>query len=301
MLRLFSCAYGFSTSSDFARYVCVCNSYSASVELTGDRVKDMSECTTTFRQYHALRLRSAMPAIVLAGVSVFAMSFSLSVLFDKYDDVLEIGLFSAAVSLFLFALAMIVHETFRRLAIVGFTRFVGTDEVVKKRSAIPDVLGLFVIEAVLIFQNSYLWEAGLASWHSRRCVQAEQYEDALAWADEYVRLAPRSPEAYHNRAAVQLKLGEAGLALADYIRAANVDQTRWDTVELLLDQLIEHEKAELFWKIYDLAQPHHAKHAAHYLSSRRDLPNRPPGFPAPADAEPKGTEPHEPDESGQLV
>jgi tetratricopeptide (TPR) repeat protein len=157
------------------------------------------------------------------------------------------------------------------------------------------------VDIVVVIQHVDLWKTGLASWHSRRCVQAERYEDALAWADEYLRFAPRSPEAYHNRAAVYSKLDESELALADYIRAADVDQTRWDTVELLLDQLIEHERAELFWKIYDLAQPHHAKHAAHYLSTRRDLPNRPPGVAAPADAEPKGTEPHEPDESGQLV
>ena len=132
-------------------------------------------------------------------------------------------------------------------------------------------------------------------------MQAEQYEDALAWGDEYLRSAPRSSEAYHNRAVVYSRLDEAELALADYIRAANVDQTRWDTVELLLDQLIKHEKTESFWKVYDFAESHHTLHAVNYLSSRRNLPERPAGVSSPTDPTSQRTEPHESDEPGQLV
>lgn len=261
----------------------------------------MSECTATFRQYHTRHFWGVLPGSVFAGFSVLVLGLSIDVLFGRYETLSKVFLWSVSVTVGWSAYGFVHFEVFRRVGHPTVRRLRTTDgKVPWRRKCIP-ILAICFVDIVVVIQHVDLWKTGLASWHSRRCVQAERYEDALAWADEYLRFAPRSPEAYHNRAAVYSKLDESELALADYIRAADVDQTRWDTVELLLDQLIEHERAELFWKIYDLAQPHHAKHAAHYLSTRRDLPNRPPGVAAPADAEPKGTEPHEPDESGQLV
>jgi len=261
----------------------------------------MSATTTSFKKYHLLRLRPEMPVILLAGFSSFLLNFSLCFLFGRYHYLCWIGVFSVAVSAGLFVLSMIVHETFRHLAIIGFTGLCGTDELQKKRSALPNVLGLLALESLLVFQAAPLWECGLASWHSRRCVQAEQYEDALAWADEFVRLAPKSPDAYHRRAAIWLELGDTQNALKDYVRAADVDQTRWDTVEFLLENLLEHGTADRFWIVFDGVRPSHPQQAAQYLRSRSNLPERPSVVPPPAEAEPTRTEPHEPNESGQLV
>lgn len=261
----------------------------------------MSEYSTTFREYHALRLRWAMPAILVAGPSIFLMCLSLSFLYGKYDDVLLMAIASVAASAVIFVLAMIVHETFRRLAIAGFTQFTGTDKVIKKGSGIPEALGILVIEAVVISQNWYLWEAGMAKWHSRRCVQAEQYKDALAWADEFVRIVPQHPEAYHNRAVVLMKLGNVKSALLDYSRAADAKPERWENVELMLDKFLEFGETETFWMLYGTVELRDAERAARYLRSHPDVPERPPGVPSPNEPEPKGTDPHESDEPGQLV
>jgi hypothetical protein len=261
----------------------------------------MSECTTTFRQYHERRLRSAIPAIFFAGISMFLMSLSTRLLYGRYDDLLTIVFGSVGVSVALFLIATMVHEVCRRQAISGSTRASGTDEVIKKRSATKLVLGVILLDVLMIYGHANLWEAGLATWRARRCVQAEQYDDALAWADEFVRLVPRSPDAYQRRAAIWLKLGDPQKALNDYVRAADVDRKRWDTVEVLLEKLIEHGTADSFWSVYDLTKSHHPEQSAQYLKTHSNLPKRSPLVPSPADSETPRTEPHEPDESGRLV